>query len=115
MAENPRLQAIRENQEAASKYREALAILQELHIFDVLREDISSSLVMHTGAEFGKDVDLAIYYKLCGYKECIHDLETLLNTSTGVVNKVPLDFGARESLREQGYTEAEILKILGEE
>ena len=42
------------------------------------------------------------------------NLQSLLDTPQQAAS-LPLDFGARESLKEQGFTDAEIVKMLGEE
>ena len=106
-----RIQAIRENQEARSKYREAISTLRELHIFDILRERALDNSSTYTPDDHR---DSTQFHRLMGYIGCIEDLQSLMDTpSQSVV--LPLDFGAREDLKEQGYTDEEIIKMLGEE
>lgn len=106
-----RIQAIRENQEARSKYREAISTLRELYIFDILRENLlerSARMIPDPNAECRR------FNEMMGYMECIDEIQSLLDTPSQSV-ALPLDFGAREDLKEQGYTDEEIIKMLGEE
>ena len=104
-----RLQALRENPQASSRYREALSVLHELHIFDILRESF-----LENSMSYLDNRDAMQFHQLLGYKLCIEDLETLINTPEETVNW-KAEFGARESLKEQGFTDAEIIKMLGDE
>ena len=106
-----RIQAIQENQKARNKYREAIIALRELHIFDVLRER-----ELNECSPFNMDAyhDSTQFHKLMGYIKCIEDIQSLIDTPEAPAKWV-IDFGARESLKEQGYTDAEIVKMLGEE
>ena len=106
-----RIQAIQENQEARNKYRDAIIALRELRIFDVLRER-----ELNECSPFNMDSyhDSIQFHKLMGYIKCIEDIQSLIDTPEAPTKWV-IDFGARESLKEQGYTDAEIVKMLGEE
>lgn len=106
-----RIRAIRENQEARNKYRDAISALRELYIFDILRERILDES-FHGVPE--PHVSTVLFNRLMGYIRCIDDLQSLLDTPQQAAS-LPLDFGARESLKEQGYTDDEIVKMLGEE
>lgn len=107
-----RIEAIRENQEARNKYRDAISALRELYIFDILREHLldRSSNRIHGDP----NIDRLYFYEMMGYIDCLEDLQSLLDTPQQAAS-LPLDFGARESLKEQGFTDAEIVKMLGEE
>lgn len=106
-----RIQAIRENQEARNKYRDAVSALRELYIFDILRE---RALEESTPSIPDPHLGSVLFNKLMGYISCIDDLQSLLDTPQQAAS-LPLDFGARESLKEQGFTDAEIVTMLGEE
>lgn len=106
-----RIEAIRENQEARNKYREAISVLKELHIFDILRERALDDSVVYNPDDHR---DSTQFHRLMGYITCIEDLQSLMEERQ-VPSKWTIDFGARESLKEQGYTDVEIVKMLGEE
>lgn len=106
-----RIQAIRENQEARNKYRDAISVLRELHIFDILRERALDDSVVYNPDDHR---DSTQFHRLMGYVTCIEDLQSLMDTQETPA-KWTIDFGARESLKEQGFTDAEIVKMLGEE
>lgn len=107
-----RVQALRENQIARGRYLDAISTLRELRIFDILREhllDRSSNRI-----QGDPNIDRLYFYKMMGYTDCLEDLQSLMDAPVET-DKWELDFGARESLKEQGYTEEEIIKMLGEE
>ena len=106
-----RIQAIQENQEARNKYRDAISVLRELHIFDILRERALDNSSIYTPDDHR---DSTQFHRLMGYIGCIEDLQSLMDIQE-VPAKWTVDFGARDSLKEQGYTDDEIVKMLGEE
>ena len=110
-----RVQAIQENQKARNKYLKALEDVRELHVFDALREKVLTQAPVYTGTNYGTERDLYEYHRICGYMECLSDLEHLCDEQLPVYKHVAADFGARDELRKKGFSEEELSKMFGEE
>lgn len=109
-----RINNLQVDKEANKKYRDAIYVLEELHIFDLLREQLLESFTTsNVGFEYGKDIDLYNYHHLCGYIDCLEDIRSLSSSETTIAKPV-VDFGAREELEKQGYSKEEINKMFGE-
>lgn len=105
MPNQMRLQSLRETKIARDRYYSALNVFEELHIFDILRERLAENCF-----SANTETDVIKYHEMCGYIQCIHDIQTLLEYSTP--QEVSLDFGARQALEKEGYSEEEIIKML---
>jgi hypothetical protein len=110
-----RIQAIQENQKARNKYLKALDDFRWLQVFDALREKVLMQTPVYTGTSHGMARDLYEYHRICGYMECLSDIEHLLDKPLPVYKHVATDFGARDELRKKGFSEEELSKIFGEE
>ena len=101
--------------EARNRYRKAINELEDLHIFDILRE-IQSEITSSIGTSVdGKELDLLNYHKMYGYMQALNDIEYLVEVKESSSDAGEPDFGARESLRKEGYTDEEINKMLSGE
>lgn len=111
----PRLNNLISDPAASKKYRAAIRVLEELHVFDLLREQaMESATISSIGSEFGTDIDLSTYHTLCGYISCLKDIQSNMFFSDNTTTKPSIDFGAREELEKQGYSKEEINKMFGE-
>lgn len=108
MTNQRRLQNLRETKIARDRYYSALNVFEELHIFDILRERLAENCF-----SVGTTEDTTRFHKMCGYVDCINDIQTLLEYATP--QELSLDFGARQALAEEGYSEEEINKMLENE
>lgn len=97
-------EAIIRSKEASERYREAIRVINELRVFDLLREQILYPIT---------DNNEANYCRISGYIQCMNDLNTFLDMPTKY-SELPLDFGAREQLKSEGFNDEEIIKMLGE-
>ena len=101
--------------EARNRYRKAIMELQDLHIFDILRE-VHSVLPINIGLhQDGGLVDTMNYHRMNGYMQALNDIEYLADIKEATSKVTPPDFGAYESLIKEGYTTEEINKMLSNE
>lgn len=101
--------------QARKQYRNAMSVLKDLHIFDILRE-IQSNIPLSIGKSVdGKDLDLMNYHRMYGYMQALNDIEYLVEVRETSSKLESPDFGAFESLRKEGYTDEEINKMLSGE
>lgn len=97
--------------QARKTYRDAIKVIEDLHIFDILRE-IQSDIPLSTGSHTdGKDIDLMNYHRMYGYMQALNDVEYLVESREISEAQSP-DFGAYESLLKEGYSAEEIKKML---
>lgn len=109
-----RLNNLKTNQEALNRYRLAIKELEDLHIFDILRE-LHSDYILSTGSdEFGESIDLMNYHKISGYMQCLDEIHYLVDNDKLGESITNPDFGAKEQLLKDGYSEKEVELMLGE-
>ena len=106
-----RLVELLKNKQARKEYSDAIQVIKGLRIFDILRE-IQSDMSLGIGVNSdGKDIDLMNYHRMYGYMQALNDIEYLVENRESNDMQLP-DFGAYESLLKEGYSEAEIRKML---
>lgn len=109
---NVRLTNFLSDGDARKRYRRAISELEDLHIFDILRE-VHSVLPISVGTQQnGEHIDIMNYHRINGYMQALNDIQYLadIKESSNKVN--PPDFGAYDSLMKEGYTAEEIEKML---
>lgn len=101
--------------QARKTYRNAIKVIEDLHIFDILRE-IQSDIPLSTGSHTdGKDIDLMNYHRMYGYMQALNDVEYLVESRESKATIQSPDFGAYDSLMKEGYSAEEIKKMLSNE
>lgn len=100
--------------DARKRYRRAIAELEDLHIFDILRE-VHSVLPISLGSQQeGEKIDMMNYHRMNGYMQALNDIEYLADVKESSSKIAPPDFGAYDSLIKEGYTTEEISKMLSD-
>lgn len=108
-----RLVELLKNKQARKEYSNAIQVIKGLRIFDILRE-IQSDMSLGIGVNSdGKDIDLMNYHRMYGYMQALNDIEYLVENRESQKAQAP-DFGAYDSLMKEGYSAAEIKKMLEE-
>lgn len=109
---NDRLANFLRDGDSRNRYRKAISELEDLHIFDILRE-VQSVLPINIGRhQDGKDLDVMNYHRINGYMQALNDIEYLADLKESSSRVSPPDFGAYDSLIKEGYTTEEIEKML---
>ena len=98
--------------EARNRYRKAILELQDLHIFDILREIQSDMPLSIQPDDKGSQLDLMNYHRMYGYMQALNDIEYLVESRKEPTSMSSPDFGAYSSLLKEGFTEEEINKML---
>lgn len=110
-----RLKLFLSDTESRNRYKRAITDLEELHIFDILRE-IQSEVPISVGAVVdGQSIDLMQYHVLHGYMQALNDIEYLVESREPAKTIGSPDFGAEGKLMNEGYTKEEIRKMFEEE
>ena len=112
---NVRLTNFLSDGDARKRYRRAISELEDLHIFDILRE-VHSVFPIALGAhQDGNKIDMMNYHRTNGYMQALNDIQYLADIKESSNKTSAPDFGAYDSLIKEGYTSAEIEKMLSDD
>ena len=109
---NDRLTNFLSDGDARKRYRQAINELEDLHIFDILREVHSVFPINLGNSQNGGQIDTMNYYRTNGYMQALNDIQYLADIKDSSNKVTPPDFGAYDSLIKEGYTSEEIEKML---
>lgn len=109
---NVRLTEFLSDSDSRNRYRRAIRELEDLHIFDILREVQSVFPISIGSHQDGKDIDIMNYHRINGYMQALNDVQYLADLKESSSKVTPPDFGAYDSLIKEGYTTEEIEKML---
>lgn len=101
-----RLEDLRDNPERISKYREAITLLYEAGVDQVLLELSLGDHVDGYDAQ-GLQASAFLHHQGLGYQKCMGDLFDLLSIVDGKERPPVADFGAADRLESQGMIDAE--------
>lgn len=109
-----RLARFKESKEAKDKYRNALALLVEVGVDQVLLE-LSAQTFTDAGHPQGVQMAAAKHYESLGYQKCIADLLSLDKLVEQESAPVSADYGATQRMLDRGeITEEQALELQGE-